>query len=323
MVERTSAQIQTNLTRAMARNVDLAWLLPRLQEAIITEDLMQLDLLVGLANDFSVALPAQMVDDIITLDDATTGLLARSTACGTCAIDITSCETLALIGVCAVPFELSPAGDVNALRRAGRDYLTGDSVDQLDVGLAIVGLGATVAVTASGGSSYTIKAGTSVLRMARRLGTLTAPLATRLSRLIGDAVYWERMSDLVLLRIGPEDMINTAKMAELTEISTSLRRVAANTSTGEAISLMRHVDSAQDAQNLARISTALGPKTRGAFEVLGKSRVFRAVVRLSDLAIGAAVAIYALALQLLVFGTQQCCNLCARSLRKRLKKAAI
>lgn len=313
VVQASVSQIEANLTRAMAREVTFQWLLPRLQDAILREDLVQLDLLLGLALDHRIVLPRNLLLDIQAINDATTGLLARSTACGACAIDITACETLAQIGTCALPFELTPAGDLNALRRAGGDYLAGDDIDRLDVGLAVVGLGATGAVLVSGGTSYSLKAGTSLLRMARRLGTITAPLAARLSTLVGDAVRWDRMGDLVRLRIGPADMVDVTKLSELGDLGTSLRRVADNTSVAETVSLLRHVDSTQDAARLARVSDAMGPKTRGAFQVLGKGRVFRATIRISNLAIGAAVAIYALALQVLVLCAQQCVNICLRA----------
>lgn len=317
-VSRTTEQIDATLTRAMAREVTLEWLLPRVQDAILAEDLMQLDLLLGLANDHGVVLPRDMVEEVARLDAEASGLFARTTACGACAVDITACETLAQIGTCALPFELTPAGDVNALRRAGVDYIEGTEIDRLDVGLAVIGLGATGAVLATGGSSYTIKAGTSVLRLARRLGTLTPALTARLSSLVGDAVRWDRMGELARLRIGPDEMVDSAKLAELGDLGGSLRRVAQNTSVAETVALMRHVDSAEDAARLARVSTALGPRTRGAFEVLGKSRVMRAAVRLSDLAVGAAAALYMLALQFLTFGGQQCGNLCLRALRRPL-----
>jgi len=137
----------------MARNVSMEWLMPRVRQAIDAEDLMQLDLLLGIANDHGLLVPRPVLDEIIALDEAASGLFARTSACGACAIDVTACETFSQIGVCAVPFELTPAGDVNALRRAGVAYVSGEDVDRLDVGLAILGLGATGAVLASGGSS--------------------------------------------------------------------------------------------------------------------------------------------------------------------------
>lgn len=318
LVDRTLDQTRAALTRAMARQVDLGWILPRMQDAILAQDMDQILLLLQLANEYGVQLPDAMLADINTLNIAASGAVARTAACGACAVDISACATLAQIGACALPFEMTPAGDVNALRRAGVVYLEGGTVDRLDVGLAIVGLGATGAVLATGGGSYTIKAGTSVLRMARRLGTLTAPLTARLTTLIGDAVRWDRMGDLVARRIGPAQMVDAAKLEQLGELGGSLRRVAQNTSVAQAVSLMRHVDTPQDAARLARIADAFGPKTRGAFEVLGKTRVLRAAVRVSDLALAAGAAIYLLILQVALFCSQQCGNACLRIAKRKL-----
>ena len=112
-------------------------------------------------------------------------------------------------------------------------------------------------------------------------------------------------------------VVDNAKLAELTDLGTSLRRVAQNTSVAEAVSLMRHVDSTADAARLARVTDAMGPKTRGAFEVLGKTRVFRAAVRISDLAFAAGAAIYLAILQVATFGAQLCGNACIRAARRR------
>jgi len=318
VVERSTAQIEATLTRAMARHVDLAWVLPRLQEAVITQDLMQLDLLLGLAADHDVDLPRTLDADIATLKASRSGFWARSVSCGACAVDSTACETLAQIGVCAIPFELTPAGDLNALRRAGVAFASGEDIDRLDVGLAVIGLGATGAVLVSGGTSYSVKAGASVMRIARRMGMLTPAFTARLTALVGDAVRWERLGDLGRGRIGPAALVDATKLDELREIGGALQQVAQTTSVAQTVSLLRHVDTAGDAARLARVSTALGPKTRGAFEVLGTGRVMRATVRLSDLAIGAVVAFYFLALQICVVAAQQGGNACLRVVRRSI-----
>jgi hypothetical protein len=289
----------------------------------LNEDLIQLELLLGLANDHGMVLPPDMITDIAALDAQASGLFARTASCGACAVDITACKTLAQIGACAVPFELSPAGDLNAVRRASVSYLSGEAVDQFDLGLAIVGLGATGSVLATGGTSYTVKAGTSVLRMARRLGAITPAFAARLGDLTRQAIRWDRIEDLAALGIGPADMINATQMAELTAIGTSVRRVATKTSMGEAVSLLLHVDSAEDAVRLARVTDAVGPKARGAFEVLGKTRVLRATVRLSDLAFGAVTLLYLTLVQIGVLVAQLCRNACMRALRRRMQRAPI
>jgi len=92
--------------------------------------------------------------------------------------------------------------------------------------------------------------------------------------------------------IAPSALLNASKLDELTQLGQSLQRVANQTSVADSIVLLRHVDNAGDAARLARITEALGPRSRAAFEVLGKTRVMRATVRISNLALGAATALY-------------------------------
>lgn len=316
MVERSGAEIEAQITRAMARDVTLAWLLPRLQEAILEQDQIRLDLLTGLATDHGIDLPAQMRADIAALDTAASGWVARAGACGVCAVDITRCASLRQIGSCALPLEMTPAGDLNALRRAGLAYARGDGVDSWDVGLALVGLGATGAMVATGGASGTVKMGTAVLRSARRIGSLTPAFARTLGDMLRIPVRWGRLPAYLAGRAPLQEVTDVAKLARLQAVAADLGRVRRNTSTAEALVLLRYVDSPADAAMLARVSDAMGPKTRGAFEVLGKSRVFRATLRLGDLALAAALAIYAFALHIALAAAQLCGNLCLRRLRR-------
>jgi hypothetical protein len=88
--------------------------------------------------------------------------------CGTCAIDIRPADSLGQIAACAIPFELTPFGDLNALRRQSTAWLYGSrDVDEIETGLALVGLAATALVVVSGGGSYAVKGGLSALRAAR------------------------------------------------------------------------------------------------------------------------------------------------------------
>ncbi|MBT8412189.1 MAG: hypothetical protein KJP02_10395 [Octadecabacter sp.] len=316
LVERSSAQIEAQITRAMASEVTLAWLLPRVQDAILAENLIQLELLQGLADDHGIVLPAPMLDDIAALEAAASGFLARASACGVCAVDITQCASLSQIGSCALPFEMTPAGDLNALRRAGVAYAAGNAVDSWDVGLALVGLGATGAMIASGGASGTVKVGTTLLRSARRIGSLTPAFTRTLGDMLRIPVEWGRLPAYIAGRAPLEEVTDVVKLAQLQAVAADLGRVRRNTSTAEALVLMRFVDSPTDAARLARVSDGLGPKTPGALEVLGKSRVFRATLRLGDLALGAALAIYAFGLHIALAGAQLFGNLCLRGLRR-------
>lgn len=289
----------------MAAEVSSAWVETELAAALEAGDLDRALLVRDLAGRFDRPVPEDLAARLADLEEAATGWWVIATTCGSCMFDIAACPRLDLIAACSVPFELSPAGDLNALRRAGTDWVAGGEVDRLDAGLALVGLGASALVVASGGSSLTLKAGAGILRLGRRLGTLQPRFVAELARLsdVGRGPG----------RIGPDlaggapvgEIADIARLERLGVVAGDIGTVARRTSVADAAALLRHVDSAEDAARLARAAEALGPSTRGTFELLGKGRVFRALVRLSDLALTAAALIYALALQIAVIAAER------------------
>ncbi len=304
VVERTGEELSLALERMMAREVTAEWLAPRLEEAVADADVDRIEMLLELRWEFDISVPDQTVEAALAQLEAADHWTQSALSCGSCMVEMTSCERLSQIAACAIPFELSPAGDVNALRRAGMTALRGEEVDRLDVSLALVGLGSTAAILVSGGSSVTVKAGSAGLRMARRMGTLTPSF----TRVLGDAARVDlKPSKLISYTSGAvplEAVLDTAKLARLERISGDFARVVRATSASEGMVLLRHVDNAEDVAKLARVAEAAGPATRSRFAVLGKARVFRATVRLSDMAVTALLLGYAALLQALVIIAQ-------------------
>ncbi|SHI79165.1 hypothetical protein [Wenxinia saemankumensis] len=296
-VERGTQEAELAIRTAMAREVDAAWVAARLDRALAAEDLDDARLALSLAERFGVPVRADQAEAVGAMEAELTGPWATATACGACAVDIASCPRLDLLAICGVPVEISPVGDVNALRRAGVAAWRGEEVDRLDAGLAVAGLAATGAVLLSGGTSVTVKAGTGLLRTARRLGTLTPAFRASLGRLADIGLRTDRILPYLLGRTALDEVADMGRVAALSAVAADIGRVADRTSLTDTALLLRHVDGPDDAARLARAAEAMGPETRAAFDVLGKARVFRALVRLSGLALLAAGMVYALALQ--------------------------
>lgn len=290
-VERGAADLALTLERQVRRKANAAWMATALAEAVSAGDAERAAMLLGLADELDRDVPRAEAEALVATQS---GTFVQIGDCGACMLEPAQCASTAMLAACAVPFELSPAGDLNALRRAGRDWIAGDDVDGLDAGLALIGLGATGAVLVSGGSSASVKAGTALLRLARRMGTLSPPL-TRAARLAmrGDA----------------------DALARLGRTAAELDRVRAATSMSDTLRLMRHVDGPENAARLARVAEAAGPRTARSFAVLGPARVFRATTRLSRAAAGALALIWLSVLQL---GT-----IAAGHAGKRLARAAL
>ncbi|MCT4371694.1 hypothetical protein CLG85_015750 [Yangia mangrovi] len=121
--------------------------------------------------------------------------------------------------------------------------------------------------------------------MGRRLRTLTPSFLDELARLADPAMLRRLVS-------GAGEAADTARLARAETVAGDVSRVVRNSSMTDGVLLLRHVDSAEDAARLARVSDVAGSETRGVMEVLGKSRTFRTLVRLSDHAFAAAALLW-------------------------------
>lgn len=211
------------------------------------------------------------------------GLMALSGDCLRCIWDIATC-TLSTALICKAPILLTPVEDVRGVVRAGADYSLGQPIDQLDLGLSVLGLGATAALVATGGSSATVKAGAATVRLARGMGRLSPGLTARMMGAVTDGIRW---ADLPKVR-NADDATALLRIETLRPLATELGdlgRVATATGPTHALHLLPLVDNATDARRLALASEALGARTVSRAEVLGKSRLLRATVRYHDTAI--------------------------------------
>jgi hypothetical protein len=197
--------------------------------------------------------------------------------CAACAYDLRACG-LGPELVCGVGVNLTFVGDMLSLGREGTAYLRGLPVDQVDVVLSVVGLGATALVVATGGTSYTLKAGAGFLKIAHRTGRLAPDVTRVFTRAFSEGVDWARLA-----RGGK--LADAARMDALRPalaLADDLGAMQARLGTGAALHVLRQADTASDVRALTRASRALGPRSVAALEVLGKSRVLRLGLRWAD-----------------------------------------
>lgn len=301
LIDRSAAEVRQALDRALARQVTPEWLHAEMDAALTARDFDRVTTLALIGADQGLSPGPDTQARIDTLEAEVTGPWATVRDCGICMADIAACPSIALMASCSIPVELTPLGDLNALRRAGQAMLAGEAVDRIDVGLACVGLAATGAILVSGGTSVSVKAGASALRMARRLGTLTPRFGRELGRLADIGLKPSLIGPMLRREVPAEAVLDTARLSRLTDVAGDVARIADRTSIADTVVLLRQIDTAEDAARMARVAEAAGPETRRVVEVLGKGRVFRALVRVSHLAVAAAAALYLSALQALVF----------------------
>lgn len=280
VVARGAEAAQAALDRAVARQASADWLAAELAAALSAGDAQDAELLLEIAGARGIALPEDLRTSALDLTGADAGLAGQAHDCAACAWDIAACKTLAQIGACALTVELTPLGDVNALRRNGAAWLAGREVDDLEVGLAVLGLAATGTIVVTGGSSATVKAGATLARMARRAGALSPRLVAGLSDAARGVVLWDRVP-AVLAGAPAQTALDTARRARLAAAAADVGRIARATSPAQTLAILRHADTPADLARLARLSETAGGETRAALRVLGPARAYRALDRLS------------------------------------------
>lgn len=284
-IDRGADELRAVTDRAMAAEATPDRL-AALIETRLAEDprnWLVLDALMAVVAERALPLPGDLAARVAAAREADTGFLATAASCLACTISLEDCPLTQLL-LCNAPVTLSPAGDVIGLGRQGWNYATGAEVDDLDLALSALGLGATSVALLTGGSSVTVKLGASTLRLARKAGVMTTGLTRILTRSASEAV------DLAALRrAGSLDDLGAAfrpaALAPVTDLFASLSRLNRSLGPTETLHLLRHVDDPAEAARLARTAEALGPQTLGRIEVLGKTRLLRLGLRLSDLAL--------------------------------------
>jgi len=282
LVDRAASSLAATYERRLSASATPQALAARLSERMqdTPRDWVVIDALKTLANAQGVALPADLLARYQALNAEDNGWIATGLSCASCAWDLQSCELTAALA-CGVAVNLTVVGDVVALTRESGNYVAGNPVDQVDVGLAFVGLAATGLVVVSGGSSMTVKGGAALMRIAHRTGRLAPELLAVFRRAFVSGIDWARVPAVR----NADDLARVARPAVLrpaVDVAQDLGRLNARLGTRQTLFLMNTIDNADEAARISRAADALGPRTLGAFEMLGKSRFLRVGVRLAD-----------------------------------------
>ncbi|MBN2760635.1 MAG: hypothetical protein JXQ79_09055 [Rhodobacteraceae bacterium] len=307
-VERAEEALEQVYTRALARAATparIADLLDaRLSEA--PRNWHVIDALVAEGTALSPELQARI--DAARAQDF--GLAARARACGICAYDLSRC-TLGPDLVCGLGVNLTLAGDLLVLGREGLLASQGGEVDGLDVTLAFIGIGATGLVVATGGTSYTVKAGAGLVRVAHRMGRLAPDLRRVYTRAFREGVDWAGLARGVPVA----SATRAEALAPALRLTDDLGLMLDRTGSAGTLHLLGAVDTLPEARSLARSARALGPRSTVALETLGKSRMIRLGLRLSDEVIAAFVALGAAFSALAAMFASRALRLLRRALR--------
>ena len=242
LIERGISGLEASYERALTREATpealAARLTARLDEG--PRDWVVIGALTDLAAAQNVDLPPDVIARRDALDAEDNGWIATGVACASCAWDLRDCDLSAALA-CGVAVNLTVLGDLVALTREGGHYMAGSEVDQVDVGIAFVGLAATGLVVVTGGTSLAVKGGSALLRVAHRTGRLAPDMLAVFRRAFAFGIDWARVPAVR----NADDLVRVARPAVLrpaVDVAQDLGRLNARLGTRQALHMMGVID---------------------------------------------------------------------------------
>lgn len=266
-------------------------------------------------------LPEALVAEVERLHAEDHGWDDTASQCLRCMWNLGNCALDAVSLSCAIPNVALPIGDVFELARAGTDYLRGEEVDTFGATLAAVGLGATVLVVVSGGSSASVKAGAGVLKLAHRTGSLPPRILATITEAARRGIDWAGLA-----RVRHVDdlagVLRADALAPAVQLAGDIGRMQESIGLDGGLRLLAKADDAADLGRLSRLTEALGPRTEALLELVGKSRLTRMLLRVSDEAVALIAGVLGMGAALLALLGQAGLSLSLRLAKRRMKRQA-
>lgn len=282
VIERAAQDFAATLEMELARRETGPEIIARL-EALLDEsprNWVAIEAVETLAQDLKVALPEQLSQARAAAWEEDSGYLAMAGSCAMCFWDASNCSLSEAL-ICNAPVQMTPIGDLAGLTKAGINAATGNEIDKLDAALSAIGLGATAAGLATGGSSLTLKAGAGFLKMARKMALLSPKLMDFLLDVARRGIRWDEALRLDSLS-DPARLLRPEIVRPAAALASDIGRIGARLDPSETLMMLRHIDGPQDARRLADATSVMGRKAVGTIEVIGKSRFMRAALRMSN-----------------------------------------
>lgn len=313
-VLRTKAEAELALDSALRKQMTPGWVASELDLAVEHKNLDRVEILLELIGHHQIEVDKTHKSRAREFVDREKGIIRKGIQCSACIVDVQECKTPTVFLFCNMPVEVTLIGDVRTLAEAGSDVAMGNPVDQVDVSLAVIGIGASALSLLTGGSSYTIKVGATVIRVARKMGILGQGLGQILTEAARTPIRWDKIDEFVVTKnLGV--ITDPRPFKEIGEIARNLGTISEHANKSDAIFLLKHINNQKDAVALARISEVAGKRTRGTVEVLGMVKTVAVIKRLSNITLMTIGFIVAFVGQLLTLVSPLCLGLLRRIVR--------
>ena len=325
LVDEAQDRIEAKVERLAAREITPEKLDRKLKSLLLEEprNWLAIDGVIEVAGYHGVAPSPKLANRIADAREHDDSWLRKAGRCANCLVNADSCD-FSWVLACRVPVDLTPIGDVAGVSRQLINMALGQEVDQFDLTLSVIGLGAEAMTLTSAGSSYTVKIGASLLKTARKMGAISRPLARAILRAGKRAIDWELLknSPLSALPRNIRRAIRPGALHPLKEFMGHVLSMRADIGTVPTFYMLRKVENFDEGRRLARFTKAVKKRAVGYMEILGKNRILRATLRYADEAIALVAWLGGFLVGLILFIKNAALSFLIRRLRRFLRKSA-
>lgn len=180
----------------------------------------------------------------------------------------------------AVTSDFTVVGDVRDLHHQYQRHTQGEDVNQLIVALSGVGIGLTIMTVGSAGSTASVKAGTSLFKVAVKTGKLTKSFSTELLQKASKVFDWpmfqkriKNTSSLSDVRRALRQSYHPSAMASLEKTASQMSNIRKQTSLADSLTMMKYVDNGQDLARLQKFTLKHKKHSVHLLALLGKGAI--------------------------------------------------
>lgn len=266
--------------RALTSAFDKSVATREIETALAANDADLAKSYIDLAADHGVEIPKEMTERVNkAVDDANSAAAhAESFARGLITGEPDNMVSLAGTAL----GDLFVFGDIRDAARESANYVNGEKVDELVLGLSLVGIAVTAGTYASLGAAAPARVGLSVVKAARRTAKLSGRMGEWIGRSLREVIDWSALKragaaslsePATAVRIARES-VKAEKAGGLMRLAGDVGRVQTRAGTQAALEGLRIAENPRDMARVAALAEKKGSKTRAILKTLGKGAIF-------------------------------------------------
>jgi hypothetical protein len=259
--------------RGLARAFDGTVAVVEIESALDANDADLAKSFADLAEDRGAALPAELKQRVA-------GAAAESFASG-----LVTGEPKDMAGLAGTTLgDLFVFGDIRDAVREGGRYISGETYDQLILGLSVVGIAITAGTYATVGAAAPARVGISAVKAARKAGRISGRMADWIGRSLRDVVDWSALKragasvaePAVAVRAARE-AVKVEKAGGLVRLVSDVGRVQTKAGTQAALDGLKLAESPREMSRIAVLAEKKGGKTRAILKTLGRGAILLSI----------------------------------------------